>query len=568
MIILGISCYYHDAAAAILKDGQLLAAADEERFTRKKHDSGFPSRAIDFCLQTANITPCDIDWVVFYEKPFVKFERITLSALATAPLARQTFINAYKTWLKNKLWIKSQITQQLKITDAKILFCGHHLSHAASAYYASGFERAALITCDGVGEWTTTSFGRAYGNKLFLDWEIKFPHSLGLFYSAFTQYAGFEINEGEYKVMGLAPYGKPEYYDKINKLITQTSDGSFQIDLSYFNYHKSDQLAFNDKLVRLLGIPPQKSENSDQIIPAYANLAASVQKVLEEKLLAIAKYVRKQTGEENLCYAGGVALNGVANWKIFQEAGFANIFIQPAAGDAGGALGAALYAYHHILDNQRVFVQSHCYWGQQNDPTAIKKFIDSNNIKAILLGDEQLEDRLVDMLTDKKVIGWVKGRFEWGPRALGARSILADPRDKKMKELVNSKIKFREGFRPFAPVVIYEKGHDYFETGNKPPSLVEYMLAVVPVKPEKRPQLGAITHVDGTARPQFIKKNINPSYWRLVNKFGQATGTPVLLNTSFNLKGEPIVNTYSEAFDTFSKSSLDALVLENYLLEK
>ncbi|MBI4039380.1 carbamoyltransferase [Candidatus Daviesbacteria bacterium] len=568
MTILGISCYYHDAAAVILKDGQLLAAAEEERFTRKKHDSGFPSCAIDFCLKTANITSPNIDWVVFYEKPFIKFERITLSALALAPSARQTFINTYTTWLKNKLWIKSQIIKKLKISDQQILFCGHHLSHAASAYYASGFDSAALLTCDGVGEWTTTSFGRAHDNKLSLDWEIKFPYSLGLFYSAFTQYLGFEVNEGEYKVMGLAPYGRPEYYDKINKLITQTNDGSFQIDLSYFDYYKSDKLAFSDRLVRLLGIPPQQSEKSDQIIPAYANIAASVQKVLEEKLLAIAKYVKQQTGEQNLCYAGGVALNGVANWKIFQEAGFANIFIQPAAGDSGGALGAALYVYHHILGHKRVFVQNHCYWGQQNNLADIKKFIDSNNIKATFLSDDNLEDRLVDLLTDKKVVGWVKGRFEWGPRALGARSILADPRDKKMKELVNSKIKFREGFRPFAPVVINEKGHDYFETGQNPPSLVEYMLAVVPVKPEKRSQLGAITHVDGTARPQFIKKNINPCYWRLVNKFGQATGTPVLLNTSFNLKGEPIVNTYGEAFDTFTKSRLDALVLENYLLEK
>lgn len=569
MKILGISCYYHDSAAALIDNGEIVAAAEEERFSRKKHDSDFPKLSINFCLKKANITSKEIDWVVFYEKPFTKFERITLCSLATAPYAIKSFINAYKVWLKDKLWIKAAIASELKINSKKIIFSSHHISHAASSYYTSPFKSAAILTCDGVGEWTTTAWGKAIGNKISILQEIRFPHSLGLFYSAFTQFLGFEINDGEYKVMGLAPYGKSRFVKKVEKLIHQEQDGAFQLDLSYFNYHLSDKVSFSDKFIRLFGIPPLDPKKSDQVIPIYADIAASAQKVLEDKLVLIAKHVREKTGETNLCYAGGVALNGVANWRIFKEAGFKNIFVHPAAGDSGGALGAALYVYHHVFGKPRKFKFKHTYWGAENKIEEVEEFISKNNIKATLLDNKRLIQKVVELLTKRKVIGWVHGRFEWGPRALGARSILADPRDKRMKDLVNRKIKFREAFRPFAPVVLYERGKEIFDVGDGiVPSILEYMIGVAPVRQEWKNKLGAITHIDGTARPQFIRRQINPLYYDIVKKFGEVTGVPILLNTSFNLKGEPIVNTPREAYDVFMKSGLDALVLGNYLIQK
>lgn len=569
MKILGISCFYHDGAAALIDDGKIVAAAEEERFSRKKHDSGFPVKAIDFCLKTAGNSAQEIDWVVFYEKPFLKFERITLSFLATAPHARESFVNAYKTWLKDKLWIKATIANHLKVPARKILFSEHHISHAASAFYTCPFEKSAILTCDGVGEWTTTAWGVGDGKKIFLDSEIRFPHSLGLFYSVFTQFLGFEINEGEYKVMGLAPYGVPRYVDKVEKLIHQSTDGAFQLDLSYFNFHISDKISYSEKFIKLFGVPPLPAKKSDQVIQVYADIAASAQKVLEEKLLVIAKHIREKTGEENLLYAGGVALNGVANWRIFKEAGFKNIFVHPAAGDSGGALGAALYFYHHVLGKPRNYNFSSVYLGRENSEEDIKEFLAINNLKAKKMSDSELVENVASKLAKGKVIGWVRGRFEWGPRALGARSILADPRSKKMKDLVNAKIKFREAFRPFAPVVIYEEGKKIFDVGNGVvPPILEYMIGVLPVKEQWRQRLGAITHVDGTARPQFIKREVNPVYYDLVKSFGKKTGVPVLLNTSFNLKGQPIVNTYQEAYDTFIRSGIDSLVLGNYLIEK
>lgn len=414
MKILGISCYYHDAAAALIDNGEIIAAAEEERFSRVKHDSGFPKHAIDFCLHHAKISARELDWIVFYEKPFLKFERITLSFLATAPGARGSFVNAYKTWLKDKLWIKATIAKNLRIPSQKILFSGHHLSHAASAFYTSPFKSAALLTCDGVGEWTTTAWGKGSGNKISLKEEIRFPHSLGLFYSVFTQFLGFQINEGEYKVMGLAPYGKPRFIDKVERLINQSRDGSFQLNLDYFNFHVSDKVSFSNKFVKLFGVSPLDPQKSDQVIEVYADIAASAQKVLEEKLLVIAKHIRAQTGAENLAYAGGVALNGVANWRIFKEAGFKNIFIHPAAGDSGGALGAALYVYHHIVGKPRLEKFEHVYLGEENSEEAIKTFLKENNIKARRLSETQLTDRVVDLLTRKKAIGWIQGRFEWG----------------------------------------------------------------------------------------------------------------------------------------------------------
>ena len=569
MKILGISCYYHDAAAALIDDGVAIAAAAEERLSRIKHDSSFPKKSINFCLEKAKIKADDLDYVVFYEKPFLKFERITLTSLATAPGARGMFVDAYKSWLKSKLWIKSQIASELKIPPTKILFSQHHVSHAAAAFYTSPFKTAALLTIDGVGEWTTTAWGNGEANKITLNNEIRFPHSIGLFYSAITQFLGFQINEGEFKVMGLSPYGKPKYVNKLRQLINQSADGSFKLNLKYFNYLYSDKVAYSRALVDLLGMEPLDPKKSDQVIGKYADVAASAQAVLDESLLKIAKHVQNVTNEDNLCYSGGVALNGVANWKILKSAGFKNIFIHPAAGDDGAALGGALYVYHHILGNKKRHSLKTAYLGAQNSQSDIKNFLTKNKIKAQLHSDKELVEAVATLLFNKAVVGWCRGRFEWGPRALGARSILADPRSIKMKDLVNSKIKFREAFRPFAPVTLYEEGSKYFDTkGAQDQQLLQYMLAVVPVQQKYKSKLGAITHVDGTARPQFIKREINPLYYDVIKSFGKKSGINVLLNTSFNLKGEPIVNTCEDAHKTFMNSGIDALVLGNCLIRK
>lgn len=570
MKILGISCFYHDAAAALIIDGKIVAAAEEERFSRIKHDSNFPKNAIKFCLKRAGLETGDLNWVVFYEKPFTKFERITLSALATVPMAGESFVNAYRVWLKDKLWIKLLIAKEVGVAFEKILFTGHHLSHAAVAFYTSPFDSAAILTCDGVGEWTTTSWGIGKTNKVRLLKELKFPHSLGLFYSVFTQFLGFQINEGEFKVMGLAPYGKPRFVAKVEKLIQQSADGSFKLNMSYFNFHLSDKVSFNRKFVDLFAVPPVNPKDGDEVKQVYADIAASCQKVLDETLLVIARNIQEKTGADNLCYAGGVALNGVSNWKIFKEAGFKNIFVHPAAGDSGGALGAALYVYQHVLGKEKGNPFLTPYLGEENSEGEVERFVRENNLRAKRYSDRALVKKVAGLLLKKKVVGWVRGRFEWGPRALGARSILADPRDKKMKDLVNAKIKFREAFRPFAPVCLYEDGDKYFEVGKKGKHQqpLQYMIAVVPVRAKWRSKLGAITHVDGTARPQFIKRSVNPLYYDLIKEFGKKSGINALLNTSFNLKGEPIVNSCEDAYNTFAKSGIDALVLGNYLILK
>ena len=591
MFVLGISCYFHDAAAALLSDGQLVAAAEEERFTRKKHDYEFPEQAIEFCLRTAQIRAEDLDYVVFFEKPFLKFERLFLTCLQTFPKSWRVFQDAMVTWLGDKLWIRHLIQKKLGVRPERILFSEHHLSHAASAFLCSPFDEAALLTVDGVGEWTTASIGVGKANQIRLLKEIRFPHSLGLLYSAFTAFLGFEVNEGEYKVMGMAPFGEPRYVDKVAKLINLNNDGSFELDIDYFSFHYSSTRTFNRKFETLFGTPRRSDDfffTSKTDFPSYygakpgnysdlcraneyyADIAASIQAVVEDAVLGMAREAHRTTGLTRLCMAGGVALNSVANSRILKETPFTELYVQPAAGDGGGALGAALYGWHVALGKPRGFVMDHAYWGEQHAMSEVKSFVDDQRIAhQCFSSDDALIDRVVAMLADGKVTGWSQGRFEWGPRALGNRSILADPRRADMKDIVNLKIKFREPFRPFAPSVIAERAEEYFDL---PDAMRQYparfMLYVTPVRDAHRHELPAITHVDGTARLQTVWRDSNPRYYRLIERFGAATGVPIVLNTSFNLRGEPIVNSPAEAYSTFMNSGMDALVIENVLIEK
>ena len=591
MNILGISCYFHDAAAALLRDGVLVAAAEEERFSRKKHDYEFPRHAIEFCLRAGAVEAGDLDYVVFFEKPFVKFERLILSSMQTFPRSHKVFRESMITWLGDKLWIKHLIQKRLGVPPARILFSEHHLSHAASAFFCSPFDEAAILTVDGVGEWTTASLGVGRGGEIKLLKEIRFPHSLGLLYGAFTAFLGFEVNEGEYKVMGMAPFGTPRYQDEVSKLIRVGPDGGFELDMDYFAFHCSTDRMFSQKFVDLFGTPREpgvyffteasgyptyfgeKPGNYAELARQnqhYADIAASIQTVTEEVLLRMVRSVLAGTGLRRLCLAGGVALNSVANGRILRETPVEEIYIQPAAGDGGGAVGAALYAYHMALGKPRAFVMEHAAWGEAHDAGAIETFLRRGGIRGLRCDDEaRLIERVVERLAEGKVVGWCQDRFEWGPRALGHRSILADPRRPDMKDTVNVKIKFREPFRPFAPSVLVERAEEYFalpEAARHYPA--RFMLYVVPVRPERREAVPAVTHVDGTARPQTVRRDVNPRYYRLIEAFGQATGVPVVLNTSFNLKGEPIVNTPGEAFRTFCQSGMDALVLGDVLIEK
>lgn len=593
MRILGISCYYHDAAAVLLEDGVLLAAAQEERFSRRKHDPGFPERAIRFCLDLAGITSADLDYVVFYEKPFVKFERLLTTLVAAVPHSAKLFREAMLVWLGDKLWLKQHIAERVGVPSHRILFVEHHLSHAASALFCSPYTDAALLTVDGVGEWTTAAHGTgsaawngAGDNRITLDAELRFPHSLGLLYSAFTAWLGFEVNEGEYKVMGMAPYGEPKYVDKVRRTVHVYEDGSLHVDLAYFSYPHHTERTFSDKFVALFGlardprarfVTKQTSRFDDPTPPTqreleqnqyYADVAASIQAVTEDILLRMVRHLHARTGLPRLCMAGGVALNSVANFKILTQTPFEEVYIQPAAGDAGGALGAALYAHHVLLGRPRRFVLDHAAWGESHDGSPVARFLAETGLEAQHLPDEErLVDRTVELLDRGKVVGWVQGRFEWGPRALGHRSILADARRAEMKDIVNIKIKFREAFRPFAPSVLAEKAGDFFALPNPERHFpARFMLYVTPVRQPRL--LPAVTHADGTGRLQIVVREQNPRYYRLLERFGQATGVPALLNTSFNLKGEPIVNTPAEAVRTFRASDMDALVLDEWLVEK
>jgi carbamoyltransferase len=591
MDILGISCFFHDAAAALIRDGEIIAAAEEERFTRKKHDYDFPVSAIEFCLNMGKIRSEDLDYVVFFEKPFTKFERLLLTSMQAFPKSRKVFQESMITWLTDKLWIKVLIKKSLNVPDNKILFSNHHLSHAASAFFCSPFDEAAILTVDGVGEWATATYGVGKDRQITLKHEIRFPHSLGLLYSAFTAFLGFEVNEGEYKVMGMAPFGEPKYVDKVWKLIKQDADGSFSLNMEYFTFHHSTDHTYGSKFVELFG--PERDPKSYFFTPEsgypsyfgdkpanyaslaqqnkhYADIAASIQRVTEEVLIRMANCLHKETGMTRLCMAGGVALNSVANGRILRETPFEEIYVQPAAGDGGGALGAALYAYHSVCNEPRNGAMKHAYWGKGYDVQQVDSFLKQNDIPHTRLDNEdRLLERVADAIYQGKVVGWFQGRFEWGPRALGNRSILANPGKPEMKDVVNTKIKFREPFRPFAPSVLVEKAAEYFdlpEPARHYPA--RYMLYVMDVYENKRDLIPAITHVDGTARLQTVSADVSPRYYRLIDQVGQATGVPVVLNTSFNLKGEPIVNTPGEAYSTFSRSGIDMLVLGDHVIEK
>ncbi len=591
MYILGVSCFYHESAACLIKDGKIIAASAEERFSRKKHDSEFPKLAIEFCLKVAGIKIKDVDYVVFYEKPFWKFQRVLMSTLASFPLAPRLFSKGMVNFLSDKLWVRSIISDNLKIDPGKILFVPHHISHAASAFYPSGFENAAILTLDGVGEWTSTTLSVGKDKKIQVLKEIKFPHSLGLLYSVFTAFLGFEVNDGEYKVMGMAPYGKPKYLNKVKKLVTTYPDGSYELNMEYFTFHKSSTAAYGSKFVKLFGKPrkrdlyfftkesgypsyfgekPKNFEELAKLNQHYADIAASIQKFTEEQILKLVNALYKETKIDNLCIAGGVGLNSVANGRVISEGPFKNVFVQPAAGDDGGAMGAALFAYHSILGKKRKQKAiDHSYFGAEFKHEEIEKFLKKNKIKFKKLSEPKLVDFLASNLAREKVIGFFHGRAEWGPRALGSRSIMASPRSEAMKEIVNTKIKFREPYRPFAPVTLEEKIEEYFEVGKvNHHHLTRFMLGVFPVKKSKRKIIPAITHVDGSGRVQIINRKQNSRYYDLVKAFGKKTGVYVLMNTSFNLKGEPVVNSPENAFNTFKSSGLDILALENYVVLK
>lgn len=559
MYILGISCFYHDAAACLLKDGQILAAAEEERFTRKKHDFSFPENAIRFCLREAVIEASDIDHVVFYEKPLIKFERLLFNFLATWPYSYGIFLKAMPVWLKEKLHIRELIKTKLGF-DKDILFTSHHESHAASAFYASPFKKAAILTADAVGEWGTTSLGIGDDNKIKIIKEINYPHSLGLLYSAVTAFLGFKVNNDEYKVMGLAPYGEPKFYEQLKEIIDVKPDGSYRLDMNYFAYHKQMKM-YNRNFNKVFG-RPRKPES--EITKRDKDLACSMQRLLEDILLKIADYIHKLSGEKNLCIAGGVGLNCVANGRLLKDSPFENIFVQPAAGDAGGALGAAYYVYNNLLNKERVPAFRNVYLGPSYTDIEIEAFLKTSNISYEKLDMQELNRKIAAELLRDKIVGWFQGKMELGPRALGNRSILASPARAEMKDVLNKKIKFREAFRPFAPVVIYEKSRDYFELDRESP----FMLFTVKVKKEARGKIPAVTHINGTARVQTLKVDQNERLYDLLTKFGEVTGLPVLINTSFNVRGEPIVCTPEDAYKCFLKSGLDLLVLNNCIIRK
>jgi len=602
MFILGISCFYHDSAAALLKDGEIFSCAQEERFTRKKHDSSFPKNAVDFCLKQAGIEMEKVELVSFYDKPFLKFERLLETYLEYAPFGLTSFIKAMSVWIKQKIWIKEIIKKELGF-EGKIIFPEHHQSHAASAFFPSPFSQAAFLTMDGVGEWATSSYGVGKGNKINILAELNFPHSLGLLYSAFTYYTGFKVNSGEYKVMGLAPYGEPKFKDLILKeLVDLKEDGSFRLNMDYFNYCSGLTMT-SEKFHKLFGGLPRKGESD--LTQKEMDLARSIQEVTEEIVLRMAKHIKKETKQDYLCLAGGVALNCVANGKLLRTNLFKDIWIQPASGDAGGALGAALFAFYQCQDNERKAdnvndFQKGSFLGPAFANLEIQEYLEKNQIPYQQMNQEELVERTADLIAQGKVVGWFQGKMEFGPRALGARSILGDARSCEMQKILNLKIKFRESFRPFAPSVLAEKASDYFEIGTSTGSVSTlshaervdrespYMLLTAQVKKElikemteeqeklfgldklhvARSSIPAVTHIDYSARLQTVNRITNPLYHRLLEVFNEKYHCPVIINTSFNVRGEPIVCSPKDAFLCFMRTEMDYLAMGNFLLDK
>lgn len=559
MIILGLSCFYHDAAACLLRDGSIVAACQEERFSRVKHDWRFPSESIRYCLRTAGISGGDIDLVCFYEKPLLKFERVLETFLSVAPRGYKAFVDTIPSWIRLKLWLPHILSKDPGY-KGKVLYAKHHLSHAASAFFTSPFDEAAILTVDGVGEWATAAYGYGKGNAVTITHEMHFPHSLGLLYSAITAYLGFRVNNDEYKVMGMAPYGRPEFYDAMTKkLIRVRDDGSLALDLDYFSFQFGRGMYNRKNMEALFGIPPRDA--AAPLTALHFNVAASLQKVTETVMLKMAGHVYRETGMRNLCLAGGVALNSVSNGRIIRESPFSDIFIQPAAGDAGAAVGAAYTAYHMYLDKNDRHPLGTLYLGPSFDRIDVIGAVETAGLPFEELSDSELAPVVARHLADGKVVGWFQGGMEFGPRALGNRSILADPRDPAMKHLINQKVKFRESFRPFAPVIPEEDAADYFKLDRPSP----YMLFTVPVLTDRIP---AVTHVDGSARVQTVTRDQNPRYHSLLQHFGQITGIPVLLNTSLNIKGDPIAMTPAHAIHCLLHSDIDLLVIGNVLCSR
>ncbi|NTV23203.1 MAG: carbamoyltransferase [Nanoarchaeota archaeon] len=568
MYILGISCYYHDASCALLKDGVIVAAAEEERFTRKKHDSSFPINAIIYCLESQGISASELDYVGFYEKPLVKFERLLSQHLAGFPWSLKVFLSSTPSWINEKLRVVGTIKKKLRY-KGDVLFIEHHLAHAASTFLVSPFKEAAIVTVDGVGEWTTTSYGFGKGNEITLSKEMKFPHSIGLLYSTITAYLGFSVNNSEYKVMGLSPYGNMDrktnqYYRKLLSIIDLKEDGSFGFDMSYFRYHYTDRMP-SEKMCKLFGGPVRNKES--EVTQRHKDIAAAVQLVTEDILTKIITHCHKETGQENLVMAGGVALNSVYNGKILSKTPFKRIWIQPNASDGGTSIGAAAYIYFTILGNKRKKAMEDAYLGPEFTDKEIEDALDAGEIKYHKFkSEEELVKKTAKLIYENQVVGWFQGRMEWGPRALGARSILSNACNKDMKEILNLKVKHREAFRPFAPVVCKDDAAKYFECDEPIPEPTDYMLMVYPVKKDVRKKIPAVTHVDGSGRLQTVTREQNRLYYDVIKEFGKLSGIPILINTSFNIRGEPIVCGPKEAYKCMMGTGIDCLVIGNYIV--